>query len=673
MEDETEEEEEEVTSEEVCECKNFESIPHQMLGRRKERMNEYVGFYDSVFENPDWWRCDDPVEFTEASGLGKDVYGILQRFTRGDLVWFHLMVKHDAFEAFCKDMGKIRGQFALLPFWCLCDGMVSGTGRTQHRHMIVACELESAFKDIWQYKIRYDFPNSGRAKKCVKIQDAFHLARAIVYVSQRKAGCDGRIPTDLTEAGQLSHFHMNRPFHEHSIAFLCTLFPGWIQLLLLQQNRNKDVVRWESESVCVRDQWFHKKWGGGDPCHGMEVYKLRDSLGSTITADRRAHCSVFDITWRSKTVFEKGKCGTGRELVVSTHPGRNLCVIPQTTKCHESNQGDENGTRSCLEMQSGRRKCRNRRVEDGKRRVENGKTRVENGKRHVENQRNRVENGKRRDQNGTGGGFTSTSFPFTAEIPELYFGKSVEESPERSLAETVAQSLEPCSTEPRAASPRPGPSMTKPTVVQRETDSPRRKRSRSDEAKKSFKRSRTDERKSSERLTSPDARPHDPRSQEARPHDPRSQEVRPHETRSQKARPHDPKSQEVRPQEPRSSEAQPIDPRSQEASPHEPRSPKVRPHDPRSPEARPRDFKIPTRHIPAFGRRFLPSSWEEARPQIFFHHHGMAVFSCRDDGFTLTNGVVSYASNQWCVKTLSKCLTYIHIGTVCVTDARSKV
>ncbi|GFS59477.1 uncharacterized protein NPIL_612251 [Nephila pilipes] len=263
VEDETEEEEEEeeVTSAEVCECKKFESIPHKMLGRRKERMNEYVGFYDSMFENPDWWRCDDPMEFTEASGLGKDVYGILQRFPQGDLVWFHLMVKHDAFETFCKEMGKIRGQFALLPFWCLCDGMVSGTGRTQHLHMIVACELESSFKDIWQYKIRYDFPNSGRAKKCVKIQDAFHLARAIVYVSQRKAGCDGRIPTDLTDSGQLSHFHMNRPLHEHSIAFLCTLFPGGIQQLLLEQNRNKDMVRWESESVCVRDQWFHKKWG----------------------------------------------------------------------------------------------------------------------------------------------------------------------------------------------------------------------------------------------------------------------------------------------------------------------------------------------------------------------------------------------------------------------------
>ncbi|GFT93905.1 hypothetical protein NPIL_162251 [Nephila pilipes] len=188
-----------------------------------------------------------------------------------------------------------------------------------------------------------------------------------------------------------------------------------------------------------------------------------------------------------------------------------------------------------------------------------------------------------------------------AELPELYFGKSVEEFPERSFAESVAQSLEPCSTEPRAASPRPGPSMAKTTVVsvvQRKTDPPRRKRSRFKEEKKSSKRSRTDGGKSSDRPTSPDARPHDPRSQEDRPHDPRSQEARPHDPRSQEARPHDPRSQ----------------------------------------EARTRDFKIPTRHIPPFGRRFLPSSWEESRPQIFFHHHGMAVFSCREHGFTLTNG-----------------------------------
>ncbi|GFU03167.1 hypothetical protein NPIL_478981 [Nephila pilipes] len=67
------------------------------------------------------------MKFTEArvtERVGKDVYSILQRFTQGDLVWFHLMVKHDAFETFCKEMENIRDQFVLLPFWCLCDGLL---------------------------------------------------------------------------------------------------------------------------------------------------------------------------------------------------------------------------------------------------------------------------------------------------------------------------------------------------------------------------------------------------------------------------------------------------------------------------------------------------------------------------------------------------------------------
>ncbi|GFU35843.1 uncharacterized protein NPIL_11281 [Nephila pilipes] len=74
---------------------------------------------------------------------------------------------------------------------------------------------------------------------------------------------------------------MNRPLHEHSIAFLCTLFPGGIQQLLLEQNRNKDVVRWESESVCARDQWFHKK--GGVPIR-VKGWKF---INCVIPLDRR--------------------------------------------------------------------------------------------------------------------------------------------------------------------------------------------------------------------------------------------------------------------------------------------------------------------------------------------------------------------------------------------------
>ncbi|GFS79483.1 hypothetical protein NPIL_68991 [Nephila pilipes] len=130
--------------------------------------------------------------------------------------------------------------------------------------------------------------------------------------------------------------------------------------------------------------------------------------------------------------------------------------------------------------------------------------------------------------------------------------------------------------------------MAKPTVVsivQRGTYPPRRNRSRSKEEKKPPKRSLTDEGKSSRKHTFLG-----PRSQEARPCDPRSQEVRP--------------------------------------------------RDPRSQKARPRDLKIHPRHIPAFGR--FPSLVLGRTPSpIFFHHHGMAVFSSRNDGLTLRNGVVS--------------------------------
>ncbi|GFX82803.1 uncharacterized protein TNCV_1699221 [Trichonephila clavipes] len=152
----------------------------------------YVGFYDSVFEKPDMWRRG--LEFSEASDLGKDVYGIIQRYLSQDMDWFHIMVKHEAFPIFCREMEKIRNEFVILPFWCLCDGLESEEGRIQHRHMILACEPESSFKEIWKHKIRYDFPNKGHAKKYVRIRDAFHLARTIVYVSQPKAMCDGRIP-----------------------------------------------------------------------------------------------------------------------------------------------------------------------------------------------------------------------------------------------------------------------------------------------------------------------------------------------------------------------------------------------------------------------------------------------------------------------------------------------
>ncbi|GFT87667.1 hypothetical protein TNCV_1410581, partial [Trichonephila clavipes] len=40
-----------------------------------------------------------------------------------DMEWFHIMVKHDAFPIFCRELETIRDEFVLLPFWCLCDGL----------------------------------------------------------------------------------------------------------------------------------------------------------------------------------------------------------------------------------------------------------------------------------------------------------------------------------------------------------------------------------------------------------------------------------------------------------------------------------------------------------------------------------------------------------------------
>ncbi|GFW59097.1 uncharacterized protein TNCV_2780281 [Trichonephila clavipes] len=118
-------------------------------------------------------------------------------------------------------MENIRDQCVILPFWCLCDGLVNEKGKIQHRHMILACKPESFFENIWKEKIRYEFPNSGRAKKCIKIKHAFHLVRTIMYVSQPKSSCDkDDIPDNLMNLEQWSHFHINRPLHPHNIASL---------------------------------------------------------------------------------------------------------------------------------------------------------------------------------------------------------------------------------------------------------------------------------------------------------------------------------------------------------------------------------------------------------------------------------------------------------------------
>ncbi|GFX05811.1 uncharacterized protein TNCV_352301 [Trichonephila clavipes] len=151
-------------------------------------------------------------------------------------------------------MENIRDEFVILLFWCLCDGLTAC--KTLHRHMIVACQQYSSFENVWKTKIRYPFPKTGRAKKYIEIKDAFHLARAIVYMSQPKASRDHD-----NQQEEQSHFHINRPLHKHSIATLCTLFPGGIEKLLYEQLKNKNVSSWEKVAKHVPDRWGHLKWG----------------------------------------------------------------------------------------------------------------------------------------------------------------------------------------------------------------------------------------------------------------------------------------------------------------------------------------------------------------------------------------------------------------------------
>ncbi|GFX29698.1 hypothetical protein TNCV_2750321 [Trichonephila clavipes] len=64
------EEEETVEEEEAGGCRDFQLVPREMQGRRKDRLSEYVGFYDSLFEKPRYGRKESNFK-----GLGKRCVG----------------------------------------------------------------------------------------------------------------------------------------------------------------------------------------------------------------------------------------------------------------------------------------------------------------------------------------------------------------------------------------------------------------------------------------------------------------------------------------------------------------------------------------------------------------------------------------------------------------------
>ncbi|GBO40632.1 hypothetical protein AVEN_130546-1, partial [Araneus ventricosus] len=249
----------------MCEdpCRTSRLRPRDMCGR--DRINELDDFYEPIFEKPEMWRMPDGVKFDARCGLGTDVYAIVKRYLKADLNWFHLMVKHNSFETFVREMTPIKDKFVVLSYGCLCDGLKDKYGQRQtHRHMIVACDQSGVFEKIWKEKVIYEFPkeNGGYAKKSWQILNVHHLLRTMVYVSRPKASCDRGIPEDMKAGvGNFSHFHIFHPMSEHVIVFLCTLVPGVIETLLLEQNRNKNVVTWERFAVKVRDgESRYTKW-----------------------------------------------------------------------------------------------------------------------------------------------------------------------------------------------------------------------------------------------------------------------------------------------------------------------------------------------------------------------------------------------------------------------------
>ncbi|GFX32337.1 uncharacterized protein TNCV_4411051 [Trichonephila clavipes] len=103
----------------------------------------------------------------------------------------------------------------------------------------------------------------------------------------------------------------------------------------------------------------------------------------------------------------------------------------------------------------------------------------------------------------------------------------------------------------------------------------------------------------------------------------------------------------------------------------------TRPRDPRlckRPNFRPpyqrHHFKPRVFQRPPYAQQLMPTSQENA--QVFFHSQGLAVLCIRNSGFTLTNGVVSYAMDRQCPHELFKFLHYLNVGTICVTDQHSK-
>ncbi|GFV58385.1 uncharacterized protein TNCV_2480981 [Trichonephila clavipes] len=83
--------------------------------------------------------------------------------------------------------------------------------------------------------------------------------------------------------------------HEHSIAFLCTLFPNGIEKLLLEQNGRKNVVQWDIHAQRGPDKWRHLKWEvpikvtGWKFIHCQVPFNGQEERYLTLQGDKKIH------------------------------------------------------------------------------------------------------------------------------------------------------------------------------------------------------------------------------------------------------------------------------------------------------------------------------------------------------------------------------------------------
>jgi hypothetical protein len=193
----------------------FSNLRFNILGRVNLNLHDKVNksFYQILFsfdsnihtwlnilhEIEDMSRGDviskNEVEFTTNSGLSDAVVWIrkYEYYKEYNYYWAHISIRACAFNNFLYEFTKIKTEFCIIPYWCLCDGETTKHDDilyTAHRHMIIVCKSEDVFHKAWK-NVRSDSQFQGkrydRFRVQTKIRNVLHLLHTINYVGGTKS------------------------------------------------------------------------------------------------------------------------------------------------------------------------------------------------------------------------------------------------------------------------------------------------------------------------------------------------------------------------------------------------------------------------------------------------------------------------------------------------------